>query len=103
VSEPFTTRTTLWLWTTDKAPASWHFMTISGEVADAIRLSAVMTYGSRRGFGSVKVIATIGDTRWSTSLFPHKESGGWLLPVKASVRKAEALVVGDEISVTLEI
>jgi Domain of unknown function (DUF1905) len=55
------------------------------------------------GFGSIKVSARIGNTEWKTSLFPHKESQGFFLPVKASVRKAEALVADDMLSVTLEL
>ena len=103
MTETFATTATLWLWTTDKAPASWHFLTIEGEVADVIRLAALMTYGKRRGFGSVKVTATIRETSWSTSLFPHKASGGWILPVKASVRKAQGLIAGDEVAVLLRV
>ena len=57
--------------------------------------------GRRRGFGAVKVRVEIGETRWDTSIFPHKESGGWLLPIKASVRKAEGVVAGDEVTLTL--
>ncbi|HRE33573.1 MAG TPA: DUF1905 domain-containing protein, partial [Sphingopyxis terrae] len=50
-----------------------------------------------------KVRATVGDTRWNTSVFPHKESGGWLLPVKAAVRKAEGLTEGDVVTVTVSL
>lgn len=57
--------------------------------------------GLRRGFGAVKVRVGVGDTWWDTSLFPHKESGGWMLPVKASVRKAEGVGAGDEIILSL--
>ena len=57
----------------------------------------------RRGFGSAKVRVTIGDTSWSTSVFPHKQSGGWLLPVKAAVRKAEGLTEGDAVTVTVSL
>lgn len=56
--------------------------------------------GSGRGFGSVKVEAQIGRTRWHTSVFPSK-SHGWLLPVKASVRKAEGVAAGDEAELVL--
>ena len=45
-----------------------------------------------------RVAVTIGDTSWNTSVFPHKESGGWLLPVKAAVRKAEGLAEGDAVT-----
>ncbi|WP_243469509.1 DUF1905 domain-containing protein [Sphingopyxis granuli] len=49
------------------------------------------------------MLATIGDTRWNTSVFPHRESGGWLLPVKATVRKAEELAEGDAVTVTVSL
>lgn len=57
----------------------------------------------RKGFGSARVEANIGDTRWKTSVFPHKESGGWLLPVKAAVRKSEGLAEGDDVTVTVSL
>jgi hypothetical protein len=96
----------LWIWTTDKAPASWHFLTIDGEAAEAIHTLALMRRlegGRKRGWGSIKVRATIGDTRWDTSIFPAKDHGGWLLPVKATVRKAEELVAGDLVEVTVSL
>ena len=96
----------LWLWTSANAPASWHFLTIGGEAAEAINALALMRRlenGRRRGWGAIKVTATIGATKWQTSIFPQKTSGGWLLPVKAAVRKAENLVAGDEVNVTLTV
>ena len=44
----------------------------------------------------------IGDTKWQTSVFPAKESGGYLLPVKAAVRKSEGLTAGDTVTVRVE-
>jgi hypothetical protein len=105
-AETYTVTTALWLWSSDKAPASWHFLTIDGEAAEAIHTLALMRrleFGRKRGWGSIKVRATIGDTSWETSIFPAKDIGGWLLPVKAAVRKAEALVAGDEVSVTIDL
>ena len=95
--------TPLWLWTPASAPASWHFLTISGQSADDIHATALMRRmegGPKRGWGSLKVRAIIGDTSWHTSIFPDKQRG-WLLPVKAAVRKAEGLVVGDDVTVTV--
>ena len=57
--------------------------------------------GNSRGFGSIKVVATIGGSTFKTSVFPSKETG-WLLPVKASVRKAEGLGEEDLVRVLLE-
>ncbi|MEK6540772.1 MAG: DUF1905 domain-containing protein [Pseudomonadota bacterium] len=95
------TRGPVWIWRGNgngpPPKAAWYFLTISGEVAQAIRAGA----GQRRGFGSVRVTATIGATSWQTSLFPAKELGGYLLPLKATVRKAEGLEADTEADVTL--
>jgi hypothetical protein len=70
---------------------SWYFLPVTGEAAVSIRL---LSAGRTGGFGSVKVSATIGTTIWQTSLFASKDIGGYLLPLKAAVRKAEKLVEG---------
>lgn len=95
----------VWLWrgkAKDGAPSStaWHFLTIDGEVAEAIRAVAP---GRSAAWGSVYVEATIGGTTWKTSVFPSKDVGGYLLPVKAAVRKAERLVEGDVVKVTISL
>ena len=58
--------------------------------------------GKRRGFGSVKVAVTLGESRWQTSLFPNKD-GSWFLPIKAPVRRAEEIAEGDDVEVELEL
>jgi hypothetical protein len=95
----------MWLWrgqAKDGTPTktAWHFLTIDGHVAEAIRTAAP---GRTAAWGSVYVRATIGATEWRTSVFPSKNVSGYLLPVKASVRKAEALGEGDEVTVQLAI
>lgn len=94
----------LWIWVGSNATGNWHFLTIDGEAAEAIRATALMRRlegGQRRGWGAIRVTASIGDTRWQTSVFPSKENGGYLLPVKAAVRKAEGLASGDDVLVRL--
>jgi hypothetical protein len=58
--------------------------------------------GKRRGFGSVRVEARIGDSVWHTSVFPPKE-GGWFLPVKKGICQAEGLDEQDEVEVALRL
>ena len=41
----------------------------------------------------IPVTARIGRTTWTTSLFP--KDGGYIVPIKVSVRKADKLEVGD--------
>ena len=90
----------VWLWQgSDGAPAkgSWYFLTIDGDTALAIRAAAT----NAAAWGSVYVEATIGGTTWRTSLFPSKQAGGWLLPLKAAVRKAEAILDGTVVEARL--
>jgi hypothetical protein len=87
----------LWLWSGDNG--SWHFITVPEELSGEIRAHAMV---SLRGFGSVKVEACIHDVTWRTSVFPVK-SGGYILPVKADVRRKAGLAAGDEVTVELEL
>jgi len=58
--------------------------------------------GRRRGFGSVRVEPRIGGSVWRTSVFPPKD-GGWFLPVKKAICRAEGLVETDEVEVALRL
>jgi hypothetical protein len=57
----------------------------------------------RRGWGSLRVRATIGKTTWKTSIFPDEKSKSYVLPVKAEVRKKENIKDGEPVVLTLEI
>lgn len=87
------------LWQTPP-PGSWHFITLPEDVADEIDHR---TSGIQGGFGSVKVEVTIGGSVWLTSIFPSKEQGSYVLPVKKAVRIAEACEPGDDVTVELRI
>ena len=90
-----------WIWrAAPPARGVWHFLTIDAQIAAEIRYEAL---GRTGGFGSVKVSATIGETRWHTSLFPHKSSGGFILPLKADVRRSEGVAEGDMVTVRIEV
>jgi len=75
----------------------WHFVSLPAEV------SAEITAGGRRGFGSVRVDVTVGATSWRTSLFPDSKTGRYLLPVKKAVRMAEHLEAGHEVRAQLQV
>jgi Domain of unknown function (DUF1905) len=87
------------LWQYD-GEAPWCFVTLPAELSDSIRAA----YGpTAKAFGSMKVMATIGATRWATSLFPGKTLGSYVLPVKKAVRTAERLEIGLPVDVRLEV
>jgi len=89
----------LWIWKGSDAAGRWYFITVPEEQSHEIRAH---TFGSPRGFGSVKVEARIDDVSWRTSVFPLN-SGGYLLPVKKEVRSKANLAAGDEVTVELEL
>lgn len=101
----FTVEGPVWIWTgtgKDGEPAkgSWYFVSVTGEVAAAIRAASS---GRSGAWGSVKVEVAIGKTVWSTSLFPSQSAGGYLLPLKATVRKAEKIAESDQIEAMLKL
>lgn len=75
----------------------WHFVTLPAEVAAEVRDHVP----PRPGFGSVRVTAVVGETRWQTSLFPESRSESYVLPLKQAVRRANDLVPGDRVTVRL--
>lgn len=88
----------LWVWKTEAA-GRWYFLTIPEEESNEIRAAA---FAGPRGFGSVRVEATIGDVTWRTSVFPQN-NGGYLLPVKAKVRSEAGISAGDEVRMSLRL
>jgi hypothetical protein len=96
--------TELWRWTPEPpAKGSWHFVTVTGEQADAIRARAfeLRAMGGARGFGSVRVEALVNGVPFTSSVFPHAGSGGYVLPVKAEVRRAAGIAAGDLVKVQI--
>ena len=74
----------LWIWDARKSD-SWTFATVPSEQSDDLHERS----GPRRGFGSLPVEVTIGASTWRTSVFPDKQSGCFVLPIKSAVRKAD--------------
>lgn len=80
--------------------AAWHFIS----VPDDISVELEENFGhKKRGWGSLRVVVTVGATTWKTSIFPDKKTKSYLLPLKAEVRKMENISEGDTIKVLLEI
>jgi hypothetical protein len=85
----------IWFW---RGPAPWHFVTVPEDDCGAIAATAgLVSYG----WGMIPVTARIGTTEWTTSLFP--KDGRYIVPIKATVQRSEALSVGDMVEVRLTI
>jgi hypothetical protein len=89
-------RAKLWIW---QGKAAWYFISLPAKVSREIQL---VDAGPRRaGFGALRVEATIGTSTWQTSIFPSTPLNGYLLPVKAGIRKQQNLLEGKAVSVQL--
>ena len=85
----------IWFW---KGPAPHYFITVPEEqCSDLKAISSLVTYG----WGMIPVDVRIGQTGWKTSLFPKDDR--YIVPIKASVRKAENLEQGDSVTLQIEV
>jgi hypothetical protein len=88
-------RGAIWYW---RGPAPFYFITVPEPERHELKaLSSSVTYG----WGMIPATVRIGKTEWTTSLWP--KDGSYIVPIKATVRKAEKLAEGDEVVVRLEI
>jgi uncharacterized protein DUF1905 len=85
----------LWYW---RGPAPYHFIKVPEDVAAELRaMSPMVSYG----WGVIPVKVRLGERDFTTSLFP--KDGGYLVPIKDAVRKAEGLVLGEAVLVEMTI
>ncbi len=85
----------IWYW---RGPAPWFFVTVPAKQSrDLKAILGFVTYG----WGMIPANVRIGKTEWQTSMFP--KDGRYIVPIKASVRKAENLEQGNKVTVQLEV
>lgn len=46
---------------------------------------------------------TVGETVWETSIFPDKETGSYILPLKFAIRKKEGIKADQLLRFSLEL
>lgn len=80
--------------------SGWYFVNVPQNISQEI---SHFFADYKRGFGSLRVNVTIGQTHWTTSIFRDNASQTYLLPLKAEIRKKEHLSVDDFISIELEV
>jgi hypothetical protein len=81
-----------------RGPAPFYFLPTPIEVTEEIELyKRELTYG----WGVIPAKVTIGQTTVSTSLIPR--DGSFYIPLKDAIRKPNQIVVGDEVTLFLEL
>jgi hypothetical protein len=85
----------VWEW---RGPAPYHFVSVPADLCEEVRDAAeVVSYG----WGMVPVSLRLGGTSWTTSLWP--KDGGYVVPLKDAVRRAERVELGDLVTLTVQI
>ncbi|MBY8826626.1 DUF1905 domain-containing protein [Hephaestia mangrovi] len=81
-----------------RGPAPFYFVAIPADRIGEVRWAArIASYG----WGCVPVEASVADVAFTTALFP--KDGGYLLPLKAAVRKQAGADLGDTVAMTMRI
>ncbi|HRE02312.1 MAG TPA: DUF1905 domain-containing protein, partial [Ilumatobacteraceae bacterium] len=79
-------------------PSPFHFVAVpDDECLDIRAIAPDISYG----WGVIPATVTIGATTFSTSLFP--KNGGYLVPIKDAVRRAEGVDIGDDVAIRLAV
>lgn len=80
-----------------RGPAPFYFVRVPDEQVVLIRdIAEMVTYG----WGVIPATVTIGATTVATSLFP--KDGGYLVPIKNTLRLPEKIELGRVVDVTLD-
>ena len=81
-----------------RGPSPYYFVAVPEPLCDDLRVAARdVSYG----WGVVPVTVRVGTTTWTTSLFP--KDGGYLVPLKDRVRRAEDIAPGDAVELVLTV
>jgi hypothetical protein len=80
-----------------RGPSPYYYVRVPEPESDELREWSHVSYG----WGVIPVTGRVGGTTFTTSLFP--KDGGYLVPLKDAVRKAEGLVDGDLITIQLTV
>ena len=80
-----------------RGPAPYLFVALPPDAADLVdEVKADVVY-----WGVVPVRAWIGETSFTTAMFPREET--WFLPLKVAVRRAVDVDLGDVLDVRLQV
>jgi hypothetical protein len=79
---------------------AWRFVSLPEELSTSIK---TFTGKPKMAFGSLRVEAKIGSTRWQTSIFPDAKRNCYVLPIKSDVRRKESIADGNEVMAAIEL
>lgn len=82
-----------------KGKGGWHFVTLPEPLSKKIRKNHGL---SEEGWGRLKTLAKTGQSIWETCVWYDTQKESYVLPLKASIRKAEIIRIDAEVLVILK-
>lgn len=79
-------------------PTGWQFVSLPKNTSKEIRENLQW---QEEGWGRLKATAQIGATKWETAIWFASQTGHYLLPLKAEIRKKEKLEIHRKVAVTV--
>lgn len=87
------------VWLYPGETAAWHFVSLDKKLSQKLRKEY---RAFTRGFGSLPVEVTTGETTWKTSIFYDSKAETYMLPLKAEVRRKEGIRDGEHLTFTFK-
>ena len=85
----------VWEW---RGPAPYHFVSVPEDgCAELASVAPLVSYG----WGMIPALVAVGATELSTALWPRE--GGYVVPLKDRLRRAESVELGDVVDVRLTV
>ena len=81
-----------------RGPSPFHFVATPDAVTEQI---ATVAPKASYGWGMIPATVHVGSTTWTTALWP--KDGGYIVPLRLDVRRAEGLGVGDVVGIRLTV
>ena len=83
------------MWKHD-SPGSWYFTDLPKDISKEIRENLGW---QEEGWGRMKAIAQIGNTKWESAIWFDTKMDTYILPIKSDIRKKTKLKINEDVNV----
>jgi hypothetical protein len=86
------------LWKYGDTKGAWYFYSLPTEISSEIRSTLKW---QEEGWGRMKIVAQIGETKWNTAIWFDRKQNTYLLPIKAKIRSKNQLNITDSTEIII--
>lgn len=78
--------------------SAWYFISLPLDTSSEIREHSKWM---EEGWGRLKIVAQIGQTKWDTAIWFDTKQTTYLLPIKSDIRRKEKLKADDVVAISI--